>query len=313
MVKGPGRDQRGPMERLVRIAAMLQAHPEQGVSGDKLIRVAGFGGGKDAGTQLSRDIANLAKQGWQIENVAAAGETAVYRMTTVDNRLRVRLSPGQGAALRRAVLMADRGDLAKRLGLPESGTTSEAPAAAALRAVPPADLGLVVDAVRDHQLLRFGYKGTTRVVHPESVRNQNNVWYLRGVEDTDPDDTVVKAFVVSRMTDVDADGPATARTLPPVRHTALHPMAWEIDPPVEVVLSAPAHYEPDVRRWLGEPEDVTPGEDDSVLLRYRVTHRAALRTRLNELGDRVRIVSPDEVRAEVIAALDAARGTKATP
>jgi predicted DNA-binding transcriptional regulator YafY len=300
------------MERLVRIAAMLQAHPEQGVPGEKLVRVAGFGGGKDAGTQLSRDIANLGKQGWQIENVAAPGEAAVYRMTTVDNRLRVRLTPGQQTALRRAVLMADRGDLAKRLGLPDPGGATEAPAAAAVRAVAPADLGLVVDAVRDHQLLRFGYKGTQRVVHPESVRNQNDVWYLRGVEDGDLDDPVVKAFVVSRMTDVDADGPATARALPPVRHTALHPMAWEIDPPVDVVLSTPVHYEPDVRRWLGEPAGVSEGAGDTLLLRYRVTHRAALRTRLNELGDRVRIVGPDEVRAEVIAALDAARGTGGT-
>jgi predicted DNA-binding transcriptional regulator YafY len=308
--KGPGRDQRGPMERLVRIAAMLQAHPQSGVSSDKLISVAGFEGGKDAGSQLKRELTHLENQGWQIENIAGPGESATYRMTTVDNRLRVRLTPGQQAELRRAVLMARRSDLVARLGLPAEAAGDELPPATAVQDATPEALSLVVDAVRDHQLLTFTYKGTRRTVHPESVRNQNGTWYLRAVEDADLADlpgSVVKTFVVSRMTAADAGPAGSAQRIPPVRHVGLHPMSWEIDPAVEVTLRAPAHYEPDVRRWLGDPEGVEAAGDD-VLLRYRVTHRAALRTRLNELGDRVRIVGPADVRAEVIAALDAARG-----
>lgn len=308
MVKGPGRDQRGPMERLVRIAAILQAHPETGVTGEQLISVAGFEGGRDAGTQLKRELGHLENQGWQIENVAGPGEPARYRMTTVDNRLRVRLTPGQQAELRRAVLLARRADLVRRLGLPAGSAGDELPLPAAVRAATPEALPLVVDAVRDHQLLSFTYKGTRRTVHPESVRNQNGTWYLRGVEDPDLADLVVKTFVVSRMSAAEAGAPESAQRVPAVRHPGLHPMAWAIDPPVEVTLRTPAHYEADVRRWLGEPEGVEPDGDGSVRMRYRVTHRAALRTRLNELGDRVRIEGPDEVRAEVIAALDAARG-----
>ncbi|WP_182379898.1 WYL domain-containing protein [Nocardioides sp. WS12] len=297
------------MERLVRIAAMLQAHPEQGVPGDTLSKVAGFDGGADAGTQLKREIRHLERQGWQIENIAPAGATAVYRLTTVDNRLRVRLSPGQQAALRRAVLLADRVDLVQRLGLPDESLSSETKGApAAITAAAPDALSLVVDAVRDHQVLRFGYKGTPRVVHPESVRNQGSTWYVRGVEAADLDDPVLKVFVVSRMVDADADAPGTAQPVPTVRHPGLHPMSWEIDPPVDVTLEAPAHFDPDVRRWLGEPLSVEPSEGERVRMVYRVTHRAALRTRLFELGERVRVVGPDDVRAEVIAALDAARG-----
>ncbi|MDN5746580.1 MAG: WYL domain-containing protein, partial [Nocardioidaceae bacterium] len=147
---------------------------------------------------------------------------------------------------------------------------------------------------------------------------------LRGVEDSDlasPEDTsdgaapVVKAFVVSRMSDVVVDRPGTGRRVPPVRHVGLHPMSWEIDPPVEVRLQAPAQFEADVRRWLGEPvaveaaeSDGVPDMDAAVVLRYLVTHRAALRARLFELGDRVQVLGPAEVRAELIAALDAARG-----
>ncbi|TNM37480.1 WYL domain-containing protein [Nocardioides albidus] len=307
------------MERLVRIAATLQAYPQAGVDADRLNRIAGFPDtpGHD---QLKRDIRHLENQGWRIENIAPPGETAVYRMTTVDNRLRVRLSLDQQAALRRAVLLADGGDLVQRLGLVGDGAAAPSSGvSAAVRTAAPEALQQVIDAVREQQVLRFGYKGVARVVHPESVRSQNSVWYLRAVEDADlaePDGTaqpaepVVKTFVVSRMSDVEADEPRSARPLPQVRHTALHPMSWEIDPPVEVTLRARAGFEPDVRRWLGEPLDVEPDGDD-VLLRYRVTHRSALHARLVELDDRVRVEGPPEARAELIAFLAAARGGEA--
>lgn len=311
MANGPGRDQRGPMERLVRIAAMLQANPEQGVSAEKLNAVAGFPDtpGHD---QLKREIRHLEHQGWRIQNVAPPGQPARYRMTTVDNRLRVRLTIGQQAALRRAVLLADGGNLVQRLGLGEDATAA-APVPAAVRAAEPEALGLVVEAVRDQRVLRFAYKGVPRVVHPESVRNQNSVWYLRGVEDADLADLeagaepVVKTFVVSRMVDAEADAPRTARPLSQVRHVGLHPMSWEIDPPVEVTLRAAARFEPDVRRWLGDPVAVEADGDD-VLLRYRVTHRAALHARLVELDHRVRVEGPAEARQDLVAFLAAARG-----
>lgn len=303
MVNRVGRGSREPMERLVRIAALLQARADAGVSAEALIRAAGFEGLADPGTQISREIRHLENQGWHIENLAGTGESAHYRMTTVDNRLRVRLTPGQQAALRRAVQLADRSDLARRLGLPEPAA-APTPAGAALAAVPPEALSLVVDAVRDHQVLRFGYKGVPRVVHPESLRNQVGTWYLRGVEDGDEQ---LKTFVVSRMVDAHADEVGSARRLPAARHHGLHPMSWEVDPPVEVTLAAPAHYIPDVRRWLGEPVAVEPGAGDTVLLRYRITNREALRSRLVELGRRVRVVGPDEVRDELVAALEAVR------
>jgi predicted DNA-binding transcriptional regulator YafY len=161
-------------------------------------------------------------------------------------------------------------------------------------------LSTVVRATSLRALLRFAYKGSPRTVHPESVRSQNGTWYLRGREDGSD---VVKTFVVSRMSDVVAEPPGTAERPEPVRHPGLHPMTWEIDPPVEVVLRTTPEYEPDVRRWLGPPVDVEGPRDGRVVLRYRVTHRAAFRTRLYELGRRVEVVGPDEVRREVVAEL----------
>ncbi|WP_435768812.1 WYL domain-containing protein [Nocardioides sp. SYSU DS0651] len=312
MAKAPGRDQRGPMERLVRIAAVLRAKSELGVEGDRLAELAGFTG-EDRADQLNRELRHLRRQGWQIDNVAPPGAPAVYRMTTVDNRLRVRLTPAQQAALRRAVLLADRGDLVARLGLPASArpTEVEAEVPTAVAAARDEALSLVVRAVRDRCLLTFGYKGTQREVHPESLRTQNGKWYLRGIETADlvpdrPAEATVKRFVVGRMTAPEAGPPGSAHPVPQVRHTGLHPMTWQLDPPVAVTLHTTADFEPDVRRWLGDPVTVAPvrgSGGEEVLLRYEVTNRSALRARLNELGRRVRIVGPEEVRAEVVAEL----------
>ncbi|MEQ6901334.1 WYL domain-containing protein [Nocardioides sp. YIM 152588] len=311
MAKGPGRDQRGPMERLVRIAAVLRAAGPAGVHRDRLLALAGFDG-KDAASQLARELRHLTNQGWQIDNLAEAGEDAVYAMTTVDNRLRVRLTPEQQTQLRRAVLLADRDDLVTRLGLPRDARPAEvaaqvSPAAEELDAA----VAVVVPAVRDRAVLRFGYKGLPRVVHPESVQARNGTWYLRGIEDAALDaGGPVKTFVVTRMVDPEAGPAGSARPVPSVRHAGLHPMTWEIDPPVEVALRTSLAFEPDVRRWLGDPIEI---EDDGgaawgVRMTYRVTNRAALRDRLNELGRRVRIEGPEEVRREVLDALAVAAG-----
>ncbi|TIC87473.1 WYL domain-containing protein [Nocardioides sp. GY 10113] len=316
------------MERLVRILAVLEAAGAAGVRGTRLTELAGFDGA-DPASQLSRDLRALTKQGWQIDNVGGSGESAVYAMTTVDNRLRVRLTPEQQTQLRRAVLLADRDDLVTRLGLPRdkrpAEVSAQVPAAAGTAADALADaLAVVVPAVRDRAVLRFGYKGTPREVHPESVRNQNGIWYLRGVEsEALAVGGPLKTYVVARMVDAESGPVGSAEVVASVRHAGLHPMTWEIDPPVDVVLRTSAAFEPDVRRWLGEPAASestestgaggVAGADDEwgVRMTYRVTNRSALRTRLYELGRRVRIEGPADVRAEVLAELAAAAGIPA--
>ena len=307
MAKTPGRDQRAPMERLVRIAATLRERGVVGETGERLAEIAGFDGERPM-DQLKRDIRSLTDQGWQIDNIAGQGEPARYRMRTVDNRLRVRLTPPQQRALQRAVLLADRDDLVGRLGLGDSGGSARE--AGVVAGVPTtghdASLDTVLRAVRMGSLVRFTYKGTPRVVHPESVRSQNGTWYLRGQEDG-ADDAPVKAFVVARMSDVSADPPRTARPVRAARHPGLHPMSWEIDPPIEVTLRTTTEHQPDVRRWLGDPAaEHVAGEQ--VTMRYVVTNRAALRQRLYELGRRVVLVGPEEIRSELLDELRELKG-----
>ena len=73
-------------------------------------------------------------------------------------------------------------------------------------------------------------------------------------------------------------------------------MTWEVDQPIEVKLRTAPAYVRDVERWLGSPVRRTDGED----LFFRVTNRAALRARLYEMGPRVQLLGPEEVRREVL-------------
>src|SRR4051794_5536443 len=167
------------MERLVRLAAVLHRAGKRGVPATNLVDIAGFEG-VDPTSQLTREFRHLRNLGWQIENVGGEGESGIYRMTTVDNRLRIALTPEQQAALRRAVVLANREDLAERLGLPDEDRPPDL-----VTAVPVGGdeaLSTVSYALQRGCVLRFRYKGTDRVVHPDSMRTQHGKWYLRGRE-----------------------------------------------------------------------------------------------------------------------------------
>jgi predicted DNA-binding transcriptional regulator YafY len=295
------------MERLVRLAMVLHHAGPDGVPAGTLVRVAGFEGGADPGSQLARELRHMRNVGWQIDNIAAPGEDARYRMTSIDTRLRVQLSDPQQAALRRAVILADRADLADRLGLPSESTPTDL--ATALAAPPDEEaLETVLRAVRLHCLLHFRYKGSMRVVHPGSVRATNRTWHLGAWEDGPQDrDDRVKDFVVSRMSEVSAEAPDTARVVSTISHPGLNPMSWEIDAPIEVTIRSASDYAPDVRRWLGTPVSETT-YDEETEFGFLVTNRAGLRSRLYQLGDRVRVIGPPEVLAEIIDELSAMAG-----
>ena len=299
-----GRDQRGPMERLVRIAAALSAHPRYGLPADTLVSIAGFGAGESGRDQLTREIRHLERQGWQFERTTGEGQRATYRMMTTDNRLKVRLSLPQAAALQRAALLARRSDLLDKLGLPAEGTPTPAPVDVRIGGEEDA-LDAALDAIRRRARLRFRYKGRTRLTDPQSVGQQNGKWYLRALED---DGETVKTFMVGRMSEVKPGKSGAARHVATERHLDLHPMRWAIDPPVDVVLRTDVVFRPDVVRWLLDP--TSEEERDGVVeMRYRVTNRSAFRDRLYELGRRVELLGPHEVRDEVLAELSViARG-----
>lgn len=293
-----GRKQREPMERLVRLTAVLSEAGERGAPAATLMRVAGFDS-NDSTDALAREFRHLRGQGWQIDNIAPSGESAVWRLRTGDSRLRLRLTPAQQAALQRAVLLADREDLALQLGL-EPDDVRPAAEAAVRQPEDIEHLDVALRAVQRGAVIRFRYNGSERLVHPASVRHQNNQWYLSGQEDGG---TEVKHFVVARMSEVRIGQAGTGRRIEPVRRLALHPLRWEMDEPVDVVIAVADEYVPDAVRWLQEPARSEASGDGVSLLTYRVTHRAAMRARIYMLGERVTVVGPDDFRDEMLTEL----------
>lgn len=284
------------MERLVRLMSALSAAGPVGVSGARLVEIAGFTG-EDATSQLNREFRHLRNQGWMIENVAPLGADGRYVLTRGDNLLRVRLTREQQTQLQRAALLASRTDLGLRLGLAEQ----DRPRDVVLHDSGDAEaLATVVAAVRDRAVVRFRYKGTERSVHPAALRHQGGQWYLTGLE---VPATAAKHFVVARMSEVRAGEKGSAGDLPATREMRLHPMLWAVDPPTEVVLRCRTDYLPDVRRALSDPVSLTGAGDGVVELTYRVTNRKALRSRLYALGERIELVGPADVRAETLAEL----------
>ena len=227
MPRPPGRDQTGPMERLVRLIGALNQH-RNGTPVDLLLKVVAPDAVGDEARRrmLSRDLDHLNNLGYDIRNVAEQGSDGKYVMRARDNRLQVHLSAEQRGELLRAAIAAGLEGMAGHLDT-DASARATAPASA------PADLDLVQRGTTRHCLVRFTYKGEPRVVHPVRVHSGPSGWYLTGRE---VGGEQVKEFVVSRMSDIELDPPGSAETGgEPVRRS-LDPLTWEVDPPTDVVL-----------------------------------------------------------------------------
>jgi predicted DNA-binding transcriptional regulator YafY len=281
------------MERLVRLIGVLNAH-RAGAPVDLLLRaVAPEEAGDDARRRmLSRDLAHLNHLGYDIRNVADSGADGVYVMRARDNRLQVHLTPEQRGELLRAAIAAGLEGMGAHLGTGEPTGSVPAPSSG--------HLDLVQRGTTRHCLVRFEYKGEPRVVHPARVHSGPSGWYLAGREDGQD---VVKKFVVSRMSDVSLDKPGTAEVVEEVARPSLDPLSWQQDPPTDVELEVPAEHRLLVENLLGRPASVTE-TDGTQRLTYTVTNRAVFRWRVYELGTRVRVLGPEDVRRELLAELE---------
>ena len=296
MAPAPGRDQTGPMERLVRLIGALTQHPKGAPLSVMLTALGSPEHNAEARRRmLSRDIDQLNKLGYDVRNIADVGADGVYVMRARDNRLQVLLTPQQRGELLRAAIAAGLDDLGGHLS-----DEATAPAADSSSPSPPS-LDLVQRGTTRHCRVRFTYKGEPRVVHPGQVHSGPSGWYLRGREDGSD---LVKEFVVSRMSEVSLDEPGSAEVLDEVVRPAMDPLSWREDPPTDVVLSVPAEHRVLVENLLGAPTTVRE-DADGLVMTYVVTNRAVFRWRVYELGTRVRVVSPDDVRAEMLAELRA--------
>jgi predicted DNA-binding transcriptional regulator YafY len=285
------------MERLVRIITMLNAS-ELGVRAETLL-LAVMPADADAEAKhraLNRDIEHLNKLGWDIRNLAPAGDEGVYRMYARDNRLRVHLTPAQRGQLLRAAIAAGRHDVARHLD-----DDARPPRIGAERDMASHELDLAQRAAAQRCLIHFDYRGHRRVVHPVRLHTGPSGWYLTGREDGQD---VTKEFVVARMSDVLLDNPGTASPVADSTRPSLDPLSWLEDEPRDVTLEVDAQHLPMAEGLLGAPASLDHS-DTVAHATWTVTNRDVFRWRVYELGTRVRVASPPELRQEIEAELQA--------
>lgn len=289
----PGRDQSAPMERLVRLIGALNQHPS-GAAVEQLLRAVGAPDAADEARRrmLSRDIEQLNRLGYDIRNVAEPGADGRYAMRARDNRLQVHLTAEQRGELLRAAIAAGLEGMAAHLG--DGGPAGGQPASTI------GVLDLVQRATTRRCRVRFVYKGEPRLAHPARLHSGPSGWYLSAREEGQ---SIVKEFVVSRMSAVRLDAPGTADAVAAVPRPSLDPLTWLQDPPTTVDVETPAEHRLLVENLLGRPLHAAE-EARTVRMTYVVTNRRVFRWRLYELGTRVRVLGPEEVGAEIVAELE---------
>lgn len=275
MTRVAGRDQLKPMERLIRILICLADDDRgRGVPIATLLRMADLDEDREAArVQLRRDLTNLRRGGWDIENVAADGEDGRYLLRARDNRLALLLTPGERASLGSLLYLNDID-----------------------RVIPPPSLGRLVHAVQDRSLVRCSYAGRPRILHPDELYVTTSGWVLSAR--MSPDEPA-KEYVIAWMDGVRIDRPGTAA--PEIDRPArrLDPMQWQLDPPVTVRLAVVTPFVADVVVQFPAATVVPSGEASETVVELVVTNQATFRSRLYALGLRVRVLEPAWLVAEI--------------
>lgn len=274
---------------------MLAAAEATTMAADDLLAEIPYGGTNVANQrdQLRRDISHLESLGWQITNVAGEGETSRYQLTAVDNRLRVEFTPAQRAELLRAASAASLVELVDDLA--DQAVAAPDDGLAVLAQRESKALATVQRAVAGHCLMRFVYRDKPRVAHPHALHARAGEWYLVANEDGARES---KTFVVSRMGEVRIDAPGTASAPEHATRPELDPVSWLVDPPVDVTVVTTSEHRAHVENLLGTASSVSVASEQVVLV-IPVTHRQAFRRRVYELGSRVLVSGPEQMRAEI--------------
>ena len=212
------------------------------------------------------------------------------------------LSLDEQAALNLAVAAVHLGeptgrDALWRLGLSTPSTLHQV---AELPALPA--LAILFDALRTRSTVAFGYRGERRRVDPARLVFRDGWWYLEGV---DLERAAPRTFRVDRMEDLPVAAEAGSARVP--EDSGQPDWAtegpWRLGEarPVEVEVLVDAVVAGRVVPDLGESAVHERREDGSVVLRLSVSNVPALRGWVLEMGDRAEILSPREVRDDMIS------------
>jgi len=178
----------------------------------------------------------------------------------------------------------------------------------------PADPNLVAAfaGVADRRMLRFRYRDLDREVHPYRLEFVRGRWYLNGFDRARGSDRWFRMSRLQGLIDVDDARGSFERPVEAVPGLQLDP--WIIGGGAEPV-TAEVWFDPAVAhtvRTQVAPSAIRSDDEDGLVVDLVVTNREGFRSWLLSFLDRAVVRAPDELRAEVVAWLEAIAGP-ATP
>ena len=196
---------------------------------------------------------------------------------------------------------AGREGLAKLGGLAGEGDDSPL---AQLGVTP--GLAVLFDAVGRHAAVTFSYRGDVRHLDPYGVVLRFGHWYVVGY---DRDREAPRAFRVDRIDGEPDLGPDRSFTPPegidPADYVRADPLTYGEDQPVDAHVLVDAPRAGWVVDQLGEQAVLERRPDGAVVVTLPVVNRAAFRSWVIDLLDHAEVLSPPELRADMVAWLDA--------
>jgi predicted DNA-binding transcriptional regulator YafY len=196
---------------------------------------------------------------------------------------------------------------AGREGLAKLGGLEGNAAVATLAEVPvtPA-LPALFDAVRRRASVEFSYRGEDRALDPYGVVLRFGHWYVVG---HDRDRDAPRAFRIDRIEGEPVVGAAGEFVPPPDvdpgEYVRADPLTYGEDQPRRASVLVDAPRAAWVVEQLGEEAVETRHDDGSVVVVLAVVNRDAFRRWVLDLLDHAEVLGPPELRAEMVAWLDA--------
>jgi proteasome accessory factor B len=213
------------------------------------------------------------------------------------------LGPEELAALHLAVSVVRVGGASGQEAIWKLGGAPAGEAFGALVADLPGSehLATLFAAMSARRAIRFVYQGPTgeaeRVVDPFRLSFANGRWYLEG---HDRDRAGERRFRLDRMTRPELGGPQDQQRRPRVESGPNQPWLMGDEPAVEARLLVDADQAGWAVARLGESAVRERRDDGAVVVALPVANREAFRSFVLGFLDHAEVLSPPELRAEVI-------------
>lgn len=308
------------LERLVNLTAAL-LHAERPVTAEQLRdRVPGYPDDRSSfRRQFERDKEALRELGFPLVTLPETPNSPV-RYSVDRDRYYLRdpgLTPDELSALSMAAEVVRFNGLGdKRLydGIwklegtgsrpgPSTSNRSGAVDAPAIDAELPADatLAAVFDAIATGRSISFRYRNEERRAVPRSLSFENGRWYVAAY---DLDRSDERSFRIDRIDgDVTVSASAPSATVPPAPPRASPTRTpWElgVGEPIEALVRIDPAHAPWAERHVGSDAVTTREADGALTLRLHVRGRDAFRSFVLGFLDGAEVVSPPELRAEIV-------------